>query len=139
MVGHWSYCSSSLIWLLIMSTKYILYCMTPRKNEQDEKCSWLFETTLYGWCNWRTGSFFIHTMLAYKPVITQEKEQHIILNHTQGKIPCSLVLKLKVFRLLYFQVFIGALQDSVWQEQLSFLKMYQELFLTRHIKWKQLQ
>jgi hypothetical protein len=40
----------------------------------------------------------------------------------------ALVLKLQVFRSLFFQALTGALQDGVSQEQRFFKKMYQVLF-----------
>ena len=48
------------------------------------------------------------------------------------KISCSLVLKLKVFRSLYFQVLTGALHTVYHESSALFKKIYQVLFNATH-------
>ena len=54
----------------------------------------------------------------------------ILNNYSQEKISCSLVLKLKVFWSLHFQVLTGVLH-TVYHESISLLKKYTRYFFQR--------
>ena len=80
-------------------------------------------------------------ILGTKWIVTDENLQKIIMGKyeremrekekkSQEKISCSLVLKLKVFRLLFFRVFTGHTTRCITHA----LLLYQVLFSTRHIK-----
>ena len=57
---------------------------------------------------------------------------------SQQKKSCSLVLKVKKLAALFFRVLTG-IHNTVYCAACFFFKMYQVLFSTRGIKWKQLQ
>ena len=63
----------------------------------------------------------------------------LALYFSQQKKSCSLVLKVKKWDSLFFRVLAGTYITVYRAASALFLKMYQVLFLTRHIKWKQLQ